>query len=330
MPQEALETTNFEGVVAARLNGQHFCAAAISPAMRSLQRVIAGIAPTDIPVLLVGESGSGKQVVATEIHRNSPQHAEPFIHITCGALTLAALNDWLHSLTGLSGNGEAGGVNSGTVFLDEISELNSACQSRLLQALPSGNGLPGAHGLGFRIISATSRNLEEEMRAQRFREELYYRINGACLRLPPLRHRREDVDLLVDHFMGRYAAVFQRPRPVLTARTSQTLREYSWPGNVRELENVVKKIVALGDEEVAIADLNHTRPESGAHTKIEEGVSLKQAARKASLQAERELILKTLGRTRWNRKRAAQELRISYKALLYKLKQIGVEDSTAS
>jgi two-component system response regulator AtoC len=330
MPEEALETTCFEGVVAARLNGEHFCVDAVSPAMRSLHRVLAGIAPTDIPVLLVGESGTGKQVVAAEIHRNSRQHREPFIHISCGALTLGALNDWLHSLNPGNGNGAEERALSGTVFLDEISELNVACQSRLLQALPTGNGMPGGHGLGLRVVSATSRDLEGEMRAQRFREELYYRINGACLRLPPLRHRKEDVAMLVEHFLERYAAVFQRPRPVLTPRTTQMLSEYSWPGNVRELENVVKKIVALGDEEVAIADLNHARPETSAHPELEEGVSLKQAARKASLQAERELILKTLGKTRWNRKRAAQELRISYKALLYKLKQIGVEDSAAS
>jgi two-component system response regulator AtoC len=330
MAKEVLETTCFEGVVAARLNGEHFCAAAVSPAMRSLHRVLAGIAPTDIPVLLVGESGTGKQVVAAEIHRISHQQREPFIHISCGALTLAALNDWLHSLNGGNASGAVGAGITGTVFLDEISELNAACQSRLLQALPTGNGMPGGLGLGLRVVSATSRDLEEEMHAQRFREELYYRINGACLRLPPLRHRKEDVPLLIDHFLERYAAVFQRPRPVLTPRTSQILGEHSWPGNVRELENVVKKIVALGDEEVAIADLNHRRPELSANPEIEEGVSLKQAARKASHQAERELILKTLGKTRWNRKRAAQELRISYKALLYKLKQIGVEDSTAS
>ncbi len=328
MPQEALETTYFDSVVAARLDGEHFCAPAVSPAMRSLERVISGIAPTDIPVLLVGESGTGKQVLATEIHRLSRRHPEPFVHISCGALTLTALNDWLHMVNG--GNGTNGKVMSGTVFLDEISELNSACQSRLLQALPTGNGAPGGHGLGCRVVSATSHDMEEEMRAQRFREELYYRINGACLRLPPLRHRKEDITLLVDHFLGRYAAAFQRPRPILNPRTFQILRDYSWPGNVRELENVVKNIVALGDEEVAVAELVHVRTELNAKPEVEEGISLKQAARKASLQAERELILKTLGRTRWNRKRAAQELRISYKALLYKLKQIGLEDSAAS
>jgi two-component system response regulator AtoC len=330
MQQEALEATAFEGVVTARLNGEHPCAPATSPAMRSLERVILGIAPTDIPVLLLGESGTGKQVVATEIHRLSRQHTEPFTHISCAALTLASLNDWLHSCNGGNGSSVACPALSGTVFLDEISEMNAACQSRLLLALPTGNSIPGGHGFGLRVISASSRDLEDEMRAQRFREELYYRINGACLRLPPLRHRREDINLLVDHFLSRYAAVFQRSRPMLSPRTLNVLREYSWPGNVRELENVVKKIVALGDEEVAVADLTHARPESHAKPEIEEGVSLKQAARKASLQAERELILKTLGRTRWNRKRAAQELRISYKALLYKLKQIGLEDSAAS
>jgi len=330
MPEEALETTSVEGVVAARLNGEQQVVESSSPAMHSLDRVIAGIAPTDISVLLVGESGTGKQVVATEIHRRSRQRNELFVHVSCAALMLPALNDWLHSLN--VGNGGANGASvRGTVFFDEVSELNAACQARLLQALPTtGAAIPGGQGLALRVVSATSRDLEEEMHAQKFREELYYRINGACLRLPPLRHRKEDIIPLVDHFLERYAALFQRPRPALTPRMLNILRDYPWPGNVRELENVVKKIVALGDEDVAMADLTHLRPETKSGSEPTEALSLKQAARRASLQAERDLILKTLGRTRWNRKRAAQELRISYKALLYKLKQIGLEDSNAS
>jgi two-component system response regulator AtoC len=325
--QGALETAYFDGVVSARLNGEHSYAPATSPAMRSLERVLSGIAPTDIPVLLVGESGTGKEVVAAEIHRLSRYADGPFTHISCAALTLTSLNDWLHSLN--AGNGHGTEV-TGSVFLDEITELSAPCQTRLLQALSTGNSIPGGQGLGFRVVSATSRDIEEELHAQRFREELYYRINGACLRLPPLRHRKEDIGLLVEHFLTRYTESFHRPRPTLGASTAQILRDHSWPGNVRELENVVKKIVALGDEDVAIADLTQVRPEASPKVDHEEGISLKQASRRASMQAERELILKTLGRTRWNRKRAAQELRISYKALLYKLKQIGVDDSTAS
>jgi two-component system response regulator AtoC len=330
MPEEALNTAYYEGVEAAHLNGEHACAPVTSPAMRALERVIAGIAPTDIPVVLVGESGTGKQVVATEIHRLSRQNRKPFFHISCAALGVTAFHDWLHDAAEGNGSGTNGTTGCGTVFLDEVSELNPACQSMLLQALPTGDGLPGGQRLGYRVISATSRDMEEEMRAQRFREELYYRINGACLRLPPLRHRREDITLLVDHFLGRYATVFQRPRLSLTPRTLQILRDYAWPGNVRELENAVKKIVALEDEEIALSDLVHARQEAKLNAEPEAGISLKQASRRASMQAERELILKTLTRTRWNRKRAALELRISYKALLYKLKQIGVEESASS
>jgi DNA-binding NtrC family response regulator len=164
---------------------------------------------------------------------------------------------------------------------------------------------------------------------------LYYRINGVCLRLPPLRHRREDVPVLVDYFLSKHAAAFGRPKPVISPAGFSALTDYHWPGNVRELENVVRKLVALGDERAALEDLRLAAQHNGgnggaAAASNGDSLSLKDAARAASRQAERELILKVLGRTRWNRKRAAQELQISYKALLYKLKQIGLDDQAAS
>jgi two-component system, NtrC family, response regulator AtoC len=169
------------------------------------------------------------------------------------------------------------------------------------------------------------------MHAGRFRSELYYRINGVCLRLPPLRDRREDIPLLVEFFLTKYAAQLGRPRPCLSPRTLQILGEHSWPGNIRELENVVKKIVALGDEQLATAELGAAAGETRkTDAAVRHNHSLKAAARAASREAERELIMKALARTRWNRKRAAQELQISYKSLLYKLKQIGFEDSEAT
>ena len=183
--------------------------------------------------------------------------------------------------------------------------------------------------LGARIISITSRNLDEEMRAGRFRAELYYRVNGVCLRLPPLRDRREDIPILVEFFLNKHAAQLGRPRPSLSPRTLRTLLEHSWPGNIRELENVVKKIVALGDEQLGIAELVSAPVQPPAEVPETPAYSLKAAARAASRGAEREMILKVLSHTRWNRKRAAQELQISYKSLLYKLKQIGVQDSEA-
>lgn len=301
-------------------------ASGLCPAMQSLESVLAEIALTTIPVLLVGESGTGKAVYAHHLHKMSARSEDPLVTITCAAMNPALLSAEL----GISFNGTApiaGSRNAGTIFFDEISELDSACQRNLLYALPDGATEMRRGALTGRVVSTTSRNLEEEMRAGRFRGELYYRINGVCLRLPPLRERKEDVPLLVEFFLTKYAAQFGRPRPTLSPRTLRTMIEHSWPGNIRELENVIKKIVALGDERLAVSELE-TPPEI---EKVEEvargGYSLKAAARAASREAERELILKALAHTRWNRKRAAQALQISYKSLLYKLKQIGVADS---
>jgi two-component system response regulator AtoC len=175
---------------------------------------------------------------------------------------------------------------------------------------------------GWRFLAATRRDLEKEVRAGRFREDLYYRLSGVCLRLPPLRHRKEDIPALASLFLELYADRLGNPKPELSPRALSILLEYSWPGNIRELETAMKKVVALGDEEAVMSDLAAqvalTRLENGADGSI----SLKQAARAASRHAEKELILRVLARTQWNRKRAARELQISYKALLYKLKQI--------
>jgi DNA-binding NtrC family response regulator len=221
----------------------------------------------------------------------------------------------------------SGQKECGTVFFDEISELDSLCQRNLLCALPDDEG-DGREGfLSARVISTTSRNLDEEMRAGRFRSELYYRINGVCLRLPPLRERKEDIAPLADFLLAKHAAKLGRARPSIEQRTLDTFMDYSWPGNIRELENVVKKIVALGDEQLAIAELTAGVSIPRTAESTTRGHSLKAAARAASREAERELILEALTRTRWNRKRAALDLQISYKSLLYKLKQIGFADS---
>jgi len=167
------------------------------------------------------------------------------------------------------------------------------------------------------------------VKAGRLREDLYYRISGVCLRLPPLRQRREDIPLLMDHFLQKSAQDFRRPIPGLSPETQQLFQDYSWPGNLRELEHAAKALVALGDETIAMGGLRSLlRKPDHAGNGIR--ISLKQVARAASREAEKELILKALTRTRWNRRRAAEELQISYKALLYKLKQIGCSEYGAS
>jgi DNA-binding NtrC family response regulator len=277
--------------------------------MRPLEQVMADIGPTDVPVLLVGESGTGKDVVALHLHRLSSRRRQAFRKVHCASASPGALL--------LNGSSE----EAGTLYLDDVTELSAENQARLLQSLAeleiSASGRPAV-----RLICATTRSLEELMRAGRFREELYYRLNGVCLRLPPLRHRREDIPGLAEFFLGKYAAILGRPQPVLGSQELNCLLEHSWPGNIRELESAMKKVVALGGP-VAHVLVQGAIPGASLAT-----VSLKEAARAASRQAERELILKALARTRWNRKRAAMELRISYKALLYKLKQIGLEEAT--
>lgn len=301
------------------LDENHLCLPAYGSAMQALKRVITEIAPTDIPVLLEGECGTGKEVVAREIHKLSRRQKEPFIKLSCEALTASTWREWLNDTQNCDGTNRPSG--QGTLFLDEISELDPSRQSKLLLALSDGHPPSEARTLDVRVISSTSRDLGQEMRGHRFLQELYYRINGLCLRLPPLRQCKEDIPTLVEYFLSKNAAALGLPLPSLGSQTLQVLVEHSWSGNIRELQNVTQNIVMLGEEQVA-AELESARMESTAsRSRAGEGLSLKQIARQASRRAERELILKALTRTHWNRKRAAQELQISYKAFLYKLKQ---------
>src|SRR3984957_2554247 len=317
--ENAIATTIFE---AAKHEVSGFVGGT-SPAMLTLEPVLSEIAPTNIPVLLVGECGTGKQMFAQRIHQLS-ERSEPLIKVSCAGMRAESFASEL----GLDAGAENEyGHNRGTAFFDEISELDAACQRNLLYALPDGEAKPRRGILMARLISTTSRNLDEEMKAGRFRRELYYRINGVCVRLPALRERKEDIPHLSDFFLVKHCAQLGRMRSQLSSNAIDAFMNYSWPGNIRELENVVKKIVALNDEELALSELASTRNATDAAVPVDAQTrSLKVASKAASREAERELILKALGRTRWNRKRAAQDLQISYKSLLYKLKQIGLDE----
>ncbi len=292
---------------------QHDFVTAESPAMKALELAIGNVAGTAVPVLIMGEAGAGKRTLAHRLHQISRRKQDHCEEIDCRDLTPDVL------VTAGKLNGESAGC--GTLLLNDIAELPAACQSVLLDLLVTKQGTNGFHT---RLVACTQRNIEEEIRNKRFREDLYYRLAGICLRVPPLRHRREDIPVLTNYFLTKYSSLLGRPEPVLSDATRQFLSEYEWPGNVSELEAAVKTIAAIGDERIAVMALR-SGSMNGARTHTE-GTSLKEAARAASRQAERELILRVLSRTRWNRKRAAEELQISYKALLYKLKQIGVDD----
>src|ERR1700723_4430142 len=215
---------------------------------------------------------------AHRLHSLSTRSEERLVSITCAAMNPALLTAELElNVNGVSGIPSQ--ENSiGSAFFEEISELDAACQRSLLYALP-GDGPARRGSLTARVISTTSRNLDEEMRAGRFRSELYYRINGVCLRLPPLRDRREDIPILVEFFLNKHAAQFGRPRPSLSPRTLRILLEHSWPGNICELENVVKKIIALGDEQLAVSELTLAPTEPRTEVPVARGNSLKAASR---------------------------------------------------
>jgi two-component system response regulator AtoC len=288
--------------------------------MHSLNVLAAEIARTDIPVLLVGGSGTGKDVYARLIHRLSGRSEATLTKINCAALDAGQLLNEVRAAFQFAGGNSEGQTR--TVFLDGVHELDAACQRVLLSLLPDGESKIGYGKPVSRVLSSTSCNFEKEIEAGRFRLELYFRINGVILRLPPLRDRKEDIPDLLECFLVKYANELRKNAPEVSREARKLLFAYDWPGNIRELENVARKIVAVGDAELALGDLCATRAAQPAAEGL--GVSsLKVAARAASRRMERELILKALEQTHWNRKRAARDLQISYKSLLYKIKQIG-------
>ena len=293
-----------------------------SPAIARLNSVVGGIACTDIPVLLIGESGTGKEVYCRVIHRLSKNHDMPLRKVRCrGAeqAELAALKGDLQDCR------EDWHERPGTLFLDDIDELDLAGQKSLLSILPD-DQTDEDHSNCLRIIASASKNLEKEIEAGRFRKELYFRISGVSLRLPPLRDRKEDIHVFMEHFLAKHSVELVREKVVLSDKEKEFLVTHEWPGNVRELANLARRIALLGDSWKAIEELGATPKQEAGRRDEPRSSSLKAAARTASRRAERDLIAKALDRTHWNRKRAAKELQISYKSLLYKIKQTGLEE----
>ena len=298
-----------------------------SEAVQRLNAIVGQIARTEIAVLLVGESGTGKETYARLIHRLSEQRDVPLRKLSCAAWEPGQLLSRLKAHLQTQPGDGVGGVK--TLYLDGIDELDLASQKVLLSLLRDGDG-GGVGKSRLRLISSASQELRAEVESGRFRRDLYFRINGVCLRLPPLRERKEDIPALIQHFLAKHAMELRRQTPVLGSQEVELLIAHDWPGNIRELANLVQEMVALGNPAMAVADLGTTGRAVRSAPKASQTFSLKAAARAASRQAERELILKALERTRWNRKRAAQELKISYKSLLYKIKQTCVEGEKAS
>jgi two-component system response regulator AtoC len=237
-------------------------------------------------------------------------------------------------------------ANRGTIFLDEISEMAPGLQAKLLQVLQDGEfsrlGGESDVKVDTRIIAATNRNLEEAVRSGEFREDLYYRLNVVMVPLPPLRDRIDAVPLLTEHFISMYGEQYGKEVRPLSPETMNVMMAYSWPGNVRELENMIKRMVVLGSEQTVLKEIQRQdsavavarAPEEpsldlgslGADMSGSEGFDLKAISKRAARVAEKKVIERVLAQTRWNRKEAAQRLQISYKALLYKMKENGLSD----
>jgi len=330
---------NYAGEVEELADDTFFVAA--SPVMRKLRSQAALVANVDIPVLMLGESGTGKEVMARLIHKLSPRAHRTFLKVNCAAVPADLLESELFgyeagAFTGATHPkpGKFELCNKGTILLDEIGEMPPSLQAKLLHVLQdqqfSRLGGRSVVKVDVRILAATNINIPEALASKRLREDLYYRLNAFTLNVPPLRERKEEIPILLKHFMSRMSERFARSPLPLTPELLQACQDYPWPGNLRELNNFVKRYLVLGDEKLAIQELHPKGDGSGAAfdpAQRSSGSSdggLKSLARSAKDEAEAEAISKALDETNWNRKQAAVLLKISYKALLYKIRQYGI------
>ena len=307
-----------------------------SEVMRSVRQKVEKVAGTNVPVLIQGDSGTGKEVLARLIHHLSPCTLGPFVKVNCAAIPGTLLESELFgfrkgAFTGAYNTkpGRVEMANGGTLFLDEIGELDSSLQAKLLQVLQDGQfcaiGDQEEKKIEARVICATNRRLEDEIEAGRFRADLFYRINVISVHLPRLRDRREDIPGLVEFFLAQFNARFQRSAPLPSRELLQMFQDSDWPGNIRELENRVARYVILGSEEAFRTESAPPRPMSLPYEIPENGtIPLKRIAKQAVREMERELILKVLQANHWNRRKAAQQLAISYRALIYKIREAGL------
>jgi DNA-binding NtrC family response regulator len=328
---------NYAGEVEELADDTFFVAA--SPIMRKLRSQAALVANVDIPVLMLGESGTGKEVMARLIHKLSPRAHRTFLKVNCAAVPADLLESELFgyeagAFTGATHPkpGKFELCNKGTILLDEIGEMPPSLQAKLLHVLQdqqfSRLGSRSVVKVDVRILAATNINIPEALASKRLREDLYYRLNAFTLNVPPLRERKEEIPILLKHFMAHMSERFARAPLPLTPELLQACHDYPWPGNLRELNNFVKRYLVLGDEKLAIQELHPKGDGSGAGfdptLRSSSDGGLKSVARSAKDEAEAEAITKALDETNWNRKQAAVLLKISYKALLYKIRQYGI------
>jgi two-component system response regulator AtoC len=313
-----------------------------STAMAQVRQRLDKIVDTAIPVLIQGESGTGKEVIANYIHQRSAWSPGRFVKVNCPAIPDTLVESELFgyepgAFTGATASkpGRVEAAERGTLFLDEISETGLALQAKLLQLLQDGQFCPigATHDkqVDFRVVCATNHNLAQEVEAGHFRQDLYYRINVVAITLPALRDRISDLPLLAQYFLRQHSLRYGLPLQPLPSSILDLLTAYHWPGNIRELENITKRLAVFGPDDSVTGQLHHRIkvPVCDPIIPAGEQVSLKEITRQALRTLEMKIILNTLQANQGNRRRTARVLNISYRALLYKLKDAGADARAA-
>lgn len=293
-----------------------------TPLMQLARQKVESLSGTNTPVLIQGESGTGKEVLAAAIHSRCCSKDGPFVKITCPAIPASLLGDELFGWERVEA------LQHGTLLFDEIAELHPTLQAKLLQYI-EGEQFSRATNHEEResrvqVICTTHRDLETEAAAERFRQDLLYRINVVTIDLLPLRQRTEDIPQIAAYLLRACCARRNAPLRTISAQLIDLMRRYSWPGNIRELENLIWRFVILDSEQAIVSELLAKVSTEFHAEEISGNVSLKKLTRQAAFELERRVILKALENNGWNRKRAARSLNISYRALLYKIKQGGM------
>ena len=304
--------------------------------MASLRKRAEKICEANIPVLLCGPAGSGKEMMARWIHAHSASSGGQFVKVNCAAIPGRLLESELFgyekgAFTGAHAAkpGRVEMADKGTLFLDEIAELDPTLQSKMLHFVQDGQfsriGDEGERSVETRLVCSTNRNLEQEIRAQRFRSDLFYRISVVQLRLPSLSEREEDIPVLAEYLRSAFEREFAIKSEPFAMEMLDYLQTQRWPGNVRELSNEIARHVLIGPEAVTMQRPQQERGAAANHrVAARKAVPLKHVAKEAIRDMERSVILEVLRNNQWNRRKAAQELKISYRALIYKIRDTGL------
>lgn len=304
--------------------------------MQDVRRRVERAACLNVPILILGESGTGKEVLAHFIHSRSPWCDGPFVKVNCPAIPGTLLESELFgfqkgAFTGAHAAkpGRMELAQGGTLFMDEIAELDASLQAKLLHVLQDGHftriGDHEEKRLDARVLCATNRLLPQEIEAGHFRADLFYRVNVISIQLPPLRERRDDIPYLIEFLRQQFNRRFQRDATPLSKETVSLLQQRDWPGNIRELENCMARYVVLGSEEAFYSERPEKSPINFVYEPSEDGnIPLKRIAQQVTRRMEHDVILKVLQANHWNRRKAAEVLKISYRALLYKVRQAGL------